>query len=83
MSNIGSFEVLSKLAEHNQWANQKIFNACSNIKADRLIDESHGYDSVIGILNHLVQVEHSCFLSTERLLIGAFNFTRMLFASID
>ena len=61
MSSIGSFEVLSNLAEHNIWANQKIFDACSNIKADKLIDESHGYDSVIGILNHLVQVEHSFF----------------------
>ena len=61
MSSIGSFEVLSNLAEHNKWANQKTFDACSNINPDKLIDESHGYNSVIEILNHLVQVEHSFF----------------------
>jgi uncharacterized damage-inducible protein DinB len=61
MRSIESFEVLSNLAEHNKWANQKIFDACSNINPNKLIDESHGYDSVIGILKHLVQVEHSFF----------------------
>lgn len=57
----GSIEILSSLAAHNEWANQKIFKACSVINPDKLNEGTHGYDSVIGILNHLVQVEHSFF----------------------
>ena len=54
-------EVLTMLATHNQWANRQIFRACSEISPSTLGDGSHGYDSVIGILNHLVQVENSFF----------------------
>jgi uncharacterized damage-inducible protein DinB len=54
-------EVLTMLAAHNQWANRLIFGACSEISSTKLGNGSHGYDSVIGILNHLVQVENSFF----------------------
>lgn len=54
-------EALTMLAAHNQWANSKIFEACSEIGPTKLGDASHGYDSVIGILNHLVQVENSFY----------------------
>lgn len=54
-------EVLTILAAHNQWANRQIFGACSELNPVKLSDRSHGYDSVIGILNHLVQVENSFF----------------------
>ena len=53
--------VLLKLAEHNLWANQKLFRACAEIDPDKLCDESQGYDSVIRILNHLIQVESAFF----------------------
>lgn len=52
---------LIMLAEHNQWANRRIFAACSGIDAAKLIETNDGYDSVTGILTHLVQVEHSFF----------------------
>jgi uncharacterized damage-inducible protein DinB len=54
-------EALTMLAAHNQWANREIFRACSEISPGKLTDGSHGYDSVVGILNHLVQVENSFF----------------------
>lgn len=49
------------LAEHNAWANDRIFAACSEVDAARLDEAADAYDSVIGILRHLVQVEHSFF----------------------
>jgi len=52
-------EVLTMLAAHNEWANGRIFAACSEVSPASLSDESHGYESVLGILNHLVQVEHA------------------------
>lgn len=62
-------EVLTLLATHNEWANRRLFEACSKISPARLDDDSHGYESVIGILNHLVQVEHAFFeLAHERKL---------------
>jgi len=54
-------EVLTMLAAHNEWANGQIFAACSEVSPDKLSDGSQGYDSVLGILNHLVQVEHAFF----------------------
>lgn len=54
-------EALTLLAAHNKWANQQLFEACSGISPSKLNDDSHGYGSVIEILNHLVQVEHSFF----------------------
>lgn len=54
-------EVLTMLAAHNEWANGQIFAACSEVSPAKLNDESQGYESAIGILNHLVQVEHAFF----------------------
>jgi uncharacterized damage-inducible protein DinB len=54
-------EVLTLLAAHNEWANRRVFEACSELSPAKLDDGSHGYGSVIGLLNHLVQVEHSFF----------------------
>jgi uncharacterized damage-inducible protein DinB len=51
--------MLTKLAEHNRWANQKIFAACAQVAPEKLVDPGDGYDSVLGILNHLVQVENA------------------------
>jgi uncharacterized damage-inducible protein DinB len=48
-------ELLSRLAAHNQWANQKILQACSEIESKGLKESGHGYDSVIGILKHLAR----------------------------
>ena len=53
--------MLTKLAEHNEWANQKVFVACSEIAPGKLTESGDGYDSVLGILNHLVQVENAFF----------------------
>jgi uncharacterized damage-inducible protein DinB len=53
--------VMTILAEHNEWANRRIFQACSDIDSARLNEVTPDYDSVIGILKHLVQVEHSFF----------------------
>lgn len=53
--------VLLMLAEHNEWANRLIFHAAVGVLEERLRDEAEGYDSVIGILRHLVQVEHAFF----------------------
>lgn len=54
-------QVLSMLAAHNEWANRWLFGACAEISAAKLSEAIHGYNSVIGILNHLVQVEHAFF----------------------
>lgn len=54
-------EALTLLAAHNEWANRRLFEACSAISPAKLNDDSHGYGSVIDILNHLVQVEHAFF----------------------
>lgn len=54
-------DVLTILATHNEWANARLFDACASINRAKLDDNSHGYGSVIEILNHLVQVEHSFF----------------------
>ena len=53
--------ILTLLAEHNAWANRRIFDATSAVAESRLSEEMDGYDSVIGILQHLVQVEHAFF----------------------
>lgn len=45
------------LAEHNAWANKLIFDACRSVAPEQLAEEMDGYDSVLGILQHLVQVE--------------------------
>jgi uncharacterized damage-inducible protein DinB len=54
----GAISVLRTLASHNEWANRKIFAACAEVATERLT-ETAGYGSVIGMLEHLVQVEHS------------------------
>lgn len=53
--------VLPLLASHNAWANRRIFAAAAAISAPKLADATDGYDSVLGIFRHLVQVEHSFF----------------------
>ena len=53
--------VLATLAGHNAWANELIFAACSEVDSLRMADVDGGYDSVIGILNHMVQVENAFF----------------------
>jgi uncharacterized damage-inducible protein DinB len=50
--------ILSALAMHNRWANTLIFDACAAIEPRKLTESSEGYDSVVAILNHLVQVEY-------------------------
>jgi uncharacterized damage-inducible protein DinB len=54
-------EALTLLAAHNEWANRRLFEACSGISPVKLNDDSHGYGSVIEILNHLVRVELAFF----------------------
>jgi uncharacterized damage-inducible protein DinB len=59
--------MLTTLASHNEWANRLIFDACSNINPTELKEAAAGYsaedfgflhpDSVVGILEHLVQAE--------------------------
>lgn len=51
--------LLADLAAHNAWANDKIFAACAQVPASRLAEPGDEYDSVMGILNHLVQVENA------------------------
>ena len=51
--------MLTTLASHNEWANRRIFAACSELSPAKLKEATDGYDSVVGILEHLVQVEHS------------------------
>ncbi|MBW3589981.1 MAG: hypothetical protein KY429_11235 [Actinobacteria bacterium] len=63
--------MLKTLASHNEWANRRIFDACSNIGRTQLKEIPAGYsaedfgflhsDSVVGILEHLVQAEHIYF----------------------
>lgn len=53
--------MLTKLAEHNEWANQRVFAACAQVAPEKLTQPGDGYDSVLGILNHLVQVENAFF----------------------
>lgn len=52
---------LTLLAQHNEWANRRIFEAAATVSEDKLRIATEGYDSVIGILEHLVQVEHAFF----------------------
>lgn len=53
--------ILPLLAEHNAWANRRVFDALTGVSEPRLAEEMDGYDSVVGILQHLVQVEHAFF----------------------
>ena len=63
--------MLMTLASHNEWANRRIFDACSNVSPTKLKDAPAGYsaedfgflhsDSLVGILEHLVQAEHIYF----------------------
>lgn len=53
--------VLSTLADHNAWANKLVFEACAAVSHERLSETAGGYDSVLGILNHLVQVENAFY----------------------
>jgi uncharacterized damage-inducible protein DinB len=68
MNNDGAAGILMMLALHNEWANRRLFDACSNVSLTKLKEFAAGYsaedfgffhsDSVIGILEHLVQAEH-------------------------
>ncbi|HVE75624.1 MAG TPA: DinB family protein [Actinomycetota bacterium] len=53
--------VLKMMAAHNAWANQRVFAACSEIDSAKLNETTDDYDSIVGILEHLVQVEHAFF----------------------
>ncbi len=53
--------VLKMMAAHNAWANQRVFAACSEIDSAKLNEATDDYDSIVGILEHLVQVEHAFF----------------------
>lgn len=53
--------ILVLLAQHNEWANRRVFEAVSGVAEARLAEEMDGYDSVTGILQHLVQVQHAFF----------------------
>lgn len=63
--------MLMTLASHNEWANRRIFDACSKVSLTKLKEAPAGYsaedfgflhpDSVVGILEHLVQAEHLYF----------------------
>jgi uncharacterized damage-inducible protein DinB len=71
MSNDGAVDMLMTLASHNEWANRRIFDACSLVSVTKLKETAAGYsaedfgflhaDSVVGILEHLVQAEHLYF----------------------
>src|ERR671919_1008453 len=71
MGNDGVVGMLMTLASHNEWANRRIFDACSNVSRTKLKEVPAGYsaedfgflhsDSVVGILEHLVQAEHIYF----------------------
>jgi len=81
-------KLLATLAEHNAWANAKIFEAAAAISTEALGGDVDGYDSVIGILRHLVQVEHSFFelangRQTSRLGDANLGTLRELCAGID
>lgn len=47
---------LAELARYNRWANAKVFAACANADAEGL-ERVAGYESPLGILRHLVQVQ--------------------------
>lgn len=51
-------DVLGALAEHNAWANDRLLVACAAVPEATLSEKGDGYDSALGILRHLVQVEH-------------------------
>jgi uncharacterized damage-inducible protein DinB len=63
--------MLMMLASHNEWANRRIFDACSSVSLTKLREAAAGYsaedfgflhaDSVLGILEHLVQAERLYF----------------------
>jgi len=59
MSNTEPIPLLTTLASHNEWANRRIFDACSQLSPAKLMEAAADYDSVVGILEHLVQVEHA------------------------
>ncbi len=61
MSKNAAIDILVTLARHNQWANKRTFDACAAIPASKVAEAADGYNSVMGILTHLVQVEHSFF----------------------
>jgi uncharacterized damage-inducible protein DinB len=71
MSSGGAAGMLMTLAWHNDWANRRMFDACSNVSLTKLKETAAGYsaedfgflhsDSVVGILEHLVQAEHLYF----------------------
>jgi uncharacterized damage-inducible protein DinB len=71
MSNDGAVGMLMMLASHNEWANRLVFDACSKVDLTTLKETAAGYsaedfgflhpDSVVGILEHLVQAEHLYF----------------------
>ncbi len=84
----GLIEIIFSLASHNEWANQKIFDACSSINPVKLNDDSYGYDSAVGILDHLVQVEHSFFelahgRQPQRIQYGDLNDLQSVCSNID
>lgn len=56
---------LQMLAEHNRWANARAFAACEKFPGAALAREEEGYDSVLGILQHLVQVEFNFLALAE------------------
>lgn len=57
----GSAAPLVLMAEHNAWANARLFASCRTVAEERLAERGDGYESAIGILRHLVQVEHAFF----------------------
>lgn len=84
----GATSVLTMLAAHNEWANQRIFAACSDISSDKLNEVTPAYDSVMGILKHLVQVQHSFFelahgRAPQRIQIEELSALRVECARID
>ena len=52
---------LTLLAAHNEWANRRLFEACAALTPATLKDGSHGYASVMQILNHRGRVENAFF----------------------
>jgi uncharacterized damage-inducible protein DinB len=83
-----TIDILTSLTKHNQWANKKVFDACSTLNSEKLNDDSHGYESVLSILNHLVRVEHSFFelahgREPQRIQHDDLNDLHVLCAKID
>jgi uncharacterized damage-inducible protein DinB len=80
--------VLALLAGHNEWANRRIFEAAAHLSEEKLRMETEGYASVIGILRHLVQVEHAFFelahgRPNTRITAEALSVLRELCARLD